>query len=168
MRASAAARIVLAVLLVSTGASATARVGPAVPATAIDVRSGERVEIGGRGAVTHLVFFATWCPPCLDELARLAELHATWAARGYRLVVVGVDRRQTRERLATFLSDERPPGELVFDEAGALSRAYAVERLPTHVVLDASGAVVRRAPALSADLVSDLTTRLAGAASPSR
>ena len=45
--------------------------------------------------VLHLVFFATWCPPCVQELERLADLEERWGNRGYRLVLVAVRNRHT-------------------------------------------------------------------------
>jgi thiol-disulfide isomerase/thioredoxin len=97
----------------------------------------------------HLVFFATWCPPCLDEFRALSELEARWSSRGYRLVLVAVPTRQSRERLSTFLSETRPPGEVLFDVKGAAVKAFAVDRLPSHLLLDARGEVALRSERLS-------------------
>ncbi len=122
-----------------------------LPLRLLDPAGGElRVE-AGRGPL-HLVFFATWCPPCLDELPRLAELEARWTDRGYRLVLVAVPSRQSRDRLARFIEDRAPPGRLGFDSTGAVQQALGVEELPSHVLLAGDGTVLARASQLGPEL----------------
>jgi peroxiredoxin len=96
------------------------------------------------------VFFATWCPPCKEELSRLTELEARFGDRGYRLLIIAVSTRQSAERLAGFAAEHRLPGELLFDAGGDAERAWGVERLPTHIVLDASGREALRSGGLDA------------------
>jgi thiol-disulfide isomerase/thioredoxin len=90
------------------------------------------------------VFFATWCPDCVEELTQLGGLEARWEEQGYRLVIVAVRTRQSADRLVDFIEEERPPGRLLFDMKGEAERAWNVTQLPTHVVLDASGREVAR------------------------
>ncbi len=57
-------------------------------ATLTDPVTGKPVVIQpGKGAL-HIVFFATWCPTCMEELPRLGEIEARWGTQGYRLVLV--------------------------------------------------------------------------------
>jgi peroxiredoxin len=112
--------------------------------------------------VLHIVFFATWCPVCVEELDELAELQARWEERGYRLVLVAVRTRHTADRLARFAAERRPPGELLFDSTGDAARTLEADGLPTHVLLDASGAVIHRAPSLEDGLVEALEKHMRG------
>ncbi len=133
-----------------------------LPLRLLDPAGGElRVE-AGRGPL-HLVFFATWCPPCLEELPRLGEIEARWADRGYRLVLVAVPSRQTRERLAQFVKRSGPPGQVGFDEGGTLQRTLEVEELPAHVLLGPDGTVLLRAGALDPALEGEIARVLAPA-----
>lgn len=116
------------------------------------------LEIGA--PVLHIVFFALWCPPCLDELEALRQLHARWAERGYRLVLVAVQTRHTAERLTRFAAEHDLPGELLFDIDGAAEQRFAAAGLPTHLLLDESGEVVLRADAVG-DVGPVLEDRLA-------
>ncbi len=102
-----------------------------------------RVEPGA--PALHIVFFAIWCPPCVDELRALGELDARWSERGYRLVLIAVQTRHTRERLASFAAGRELPGELLFDVNGRAQAALRAEQLPTHIVIDSSGKEVLRA-----------------------
>jgi thiol-disulfide isomerase/thioredoxin len=117
--------------------------------TAIDPVSGERVPLLERGALFHIVLFATWCPPCVDELPYLADLEARWGEDGYVLVLVAVPQRQDRERLRAFLEQRRVPGRLVYDLRGDVLRDLGVDEIPTHVLLDGDGVELVRGVALA-------------------
>jgi thiol-disulfide isomerase/thioredoxin len=137
------------VLALVAGAHAVAAT---FPLNLEDPLSGQPVRIEPGPAALHLVFFATWCPPCLEELDRLAELEARHAHQGYRLVLIAVPTRQSRERLAQLIQRRRPPGTVVFDASGAARDALVVGEIPAHVLVDASGKVVEQADGLSAEL----------------
>ncbi len=122
---------------------------------------GREVLVSPGAPVLHVVFFATWCPPCVDELRALADLEARWAGRGYRLVLVAVPTRQTRERLAAFVREASPPGEVLFDRTGSAERACGVERLPVHLLFEAKGQIVLRSENL-ADGVEAAVARILG------
>lgn len=109
-----------------------------------------RVTVVPQAGLTHLVFFATWCPPCTAELPRLAELEARWAGRGYRLVLVAVSGRQSADRLRQFKAGADPPGMLLWDSDGKVSARLDAGEIPTHLLVDSRGRIVLRAPELNA------------------
>jgi hypothetical protein len=78
------------------------------------------------------------------------------------LVLVAVRTRQTADRLARFAAERRPPGELLFDSTGDAARTLRADGLPTHVLFDASGAEIHRAPSLEDGLVKALEAHMRG------
>jgi thiol-disulfide isomerase/thioredoxin len=131
-------------------------------AAVTDPLSGDQVVLEPDGRVMHLVFFATWCPPCVEELDRLTELNARWEGRGYRLVVVGVNRRQTVDRLKSFAKGRGFPGRLLYDGTGNLGRGFESEELPAHIVLDGKGNEVLRSSALDGEIESAIDRLVGG------
>lgn len=123
-----------------------------LPLKLVDPASGEVVSVDAGPAALHLVFFATWCPPCRAELEQLADLEATWGEQDYELVVVAVQARHDRERLQRFARESSPPGRLLFDSGGEAQKAWQATHLPTHVVLDRTGQEVARSGALDATI----------------
>lgn len=138
-----------------------------VPGTRLDqplrlmdpVRGTEEALEAGE-PVLHVVFFATWCKPCLEELRGLSELEANWGGRGYRLVIVAVASRQSAERLSAFARAHRPPGRLLFDPSGEATRALAVDRLPAHLLFGPGGELLLRAPSLEGGVAAAIEQRL--------
>lgn len=145
--------------------SGLVRAAAPLPVTLADPRNGRPVELRAGAKALHIVFFATWCPPCVSELDRLAAFEARARSKGYRLVLVAVQTRHTRERLADFIDKRRPPGELLHDAEGIAGRAFGAEQLPLHVVLDSGGAVVQRSGALDG-AVEQAIERLLGGGPP--
>jgi hypothetical protein len=132
-----------------------------LPLTLVDPVGGARVEVQAGGEALHVVAFATWCPDCVGELERLAELEARFSGRGYRLVVIGVQTRQTAERLARFVGEKKPPGRWLFDAEGLAERALAADALPLHVLFDSTGSEVARSRTLDAAFEAVIEERLA-------
>jgi thiol-disulfide isomerase/thioredoxin len=156
------------VALIVLGGAAAAPAAAEAPPNLEDPRTGEQVVLEAGAPALHVVFFATWCPPCVEELTRLGALEARWSDRGYRLVLVGIRTRQTAERLAEFADAEEPPGRLLFDAAGEAERAWQAERLPTHLVLDPSGREVARSSELDESIETAIGELLAARRSRER
>lgn len=158
-RRGPAARSVLlcaSLLLLGSPAPPVVAAGGDLSLTLVHPERKSEVLLQPGAEVLHVVFFATWCPPCVEELNRLADLDARWEERGYRLVVVAVRARHTPERLARFAAQHRPPGELYLDASGQAARALGAESVPTHVLLDATGRLIHRADALDDGVVEAL------------
>lgn len=154
----ARAAIALIVGLAAVGGAAA----QTLPLSAQDPVGGATVTIAAGNPATHVVLFATWCPPCVDELEDLAALEARWGDLGYRLVIVAVSARQDADRLARFRSAHSPPGRLLFDADGAVQAALGAEELPAHFVFDRSGALVVSGPSLDGaveDRIEELVRR---------
>jgi cytochrome c biogenesis protein CcmG/thiol:disulfide interchange protein DsbE len=128
--------------------------------------AGRAATIGSRLAPVTLVhFWATWCPPCIQETPKLQRLiHDLSGNPGFSVVMVAV--ADNSDRVRTFLG---PGSEMVlFDPNWKVANRYGTDKLPeTYLVV--RGQVVRKwvgmtdwdDPALRADLAA----RLKGGAS---
>ena len=128
---------ILLLLLLGTALHAAA------PLQGVDVAAGggtASIPLGS--GVTHVVFLASWCPPCLEELPTLRELEARYGAEGYQLVIIAVGRRQTLARVQKLQRDRELPGKVIFDIDGALERRFSVTDLPHHLLLGSDGGVL--------------------------
>lgn len=96
----------------------------------------DQVGPGGRASALVLVFGASWCEPCLEELPALGRLAQARAPIPF--VVVGIDREA--EGQAKLAEVVRPyPLVLLSDDDQSTADLYGVETLPTLLVLDGEG-----------------------------
>jgi len=148
----AAAVLILAIARSAAWAADAPEAIPVAPALrAMDPSTGEEVALDPAQGPLHLVFIATWCRPCLSELPKLFDLEDRWKQDGYRLVLVAVSTRQSRERLVEFLGQGPVPGRLLFDSTGTVAAAFGATTIPVHVLTDRRGRIVARAGTLDAD-----------------
>jgi cytochrome c biogenesis protein CcmG/thiol:disulfide interchange protein DsbE len=82
--------------------------------------------------VTLVHFWATWCPPCMDELPKLVAFADGISDDRFGLVLVAVaDQPDTAKK---FLGSERFP--LLFDPSWEVAHRFATEKLPeTHLLV---------------------------------
>ena len=157
------------VLLGSVLAAETPSTVPSPPLSATDPVTGERVTLDPAQGPMHVVFIATWCQPCLQDLPKLFELDDRWKADGYRLFLVAVPTRQTAARLKEFAASQPHAGRLLFDADGSVTSAFGATNIPAHVLVDRRGTIVARAGTVDAAFKSavERVIRQEGRARPS-
>ncbi len=98
-----------------------------------------------RGRVVFLNFWATWCPPCVEEIPSMLSL-----ARGQsqdEFIMLAVTQDDDHDALISFLREAGMTSNDVLilqDPGGELTRAYGTQLLPETYVIDRAGTVVAR------------------------
>jgi peroxiredoxin len=123
--------------------------GMAAPEFTLPDLHGQQHTLSGlRGKVAVLNFWATWCPPCVEEMPSLDGLHKALAPEG--LVVLGISVDEDASALRRFVQ-ERGIGLTVLHDPGGrqAATAYGVRGFPETVVVGPDGLVIEsyRGPA---------------------
>lgn len=109
-----------------------------------------------RGKVLLLVYWATWCKPCTEEVPALQALYAKYRARGFEILGVNLDLE--RAAVPAYISTHRITWATLHEPGGLdsrLARQLGILSLPTMVLLDRRGTVVS-----AETTVADLKTEL--------
>lgn len=100
-------------------------------------------QLRGRPVIVH--YWATWCGPCKQDMKRLRSLQARYQRAGLQLVGVNID--NNREQAIEFLKENSLPWTQLYEEGGLegspLSRQFGVQTLPTMMLIDSKGRMVR-------------------------
>lgn len=96
---------------------------------------------GYKGRPMVLDFWATWCGPCTLQAPILDRVAKRYESRG--LVVLGVNVDDPPEVARQHALRQRLSYPIVIDSARDASRKYGVEKLPSLVVIDREGKVVK-------------------------
>lgn len=119
---------------------------PALLAASLPDPNGTRRQVGEwRGRVTVINFWATWCPPCLEEIPDFVRLQEALRAQGVQFLGIAVDEPV---RVRQFAGSARINYPVLVGQAEAveLSRQAGNRRggLPYTLVLDDHGRVIGR------------------------
>jgi peroxiredoxin len=129
------------ILLLSDATPPPIAPGQAAPAFELERLDGGRVSLESlRGRVVLLNFWATWCPPCEEEMPAMERLHQTLAGQPFELVAVSVDEDRNavvkfRERLGLHFP-------ILLDPRRKVSGAYQTFRYPESFLIDPQGRIV--------------------------
>ncbi len=96
-----------------------------------------------RGRVVVLDFFATWCRPCRAAIPKLNKLRQRYAKRGVSVIGFALDKGGVA-KLRPFVARHRVQFPVVLGNLALARRLARVEVLPTTVVIDPQGRMVRR------------------------
>lgn len=111
--------------------------GPEKQAFSLDDLHGNRRDLRAfAGKVVLVHFFATWCEPCVSEMASLQRLATT--TRGKPFVILAVDVAEVDLRVWAFFEKQPADFTVLLDRDRAVSKSWDVSALPTTFVLDAN------------------------------
>ena len=104
-----------------------------------------------------LIFWATWCPTCVEEIPALNALHKKHAFGGLRLLAVNV--QESPEMLLDFIKTHPMSYPILLDQTGEVAEKYKIEGLPVSVLLAKGGEILYYGFSLPGNLDELLETR---------
>ncbi|MEY3952386.1 MAG: hypothetical protein RL320_1188 [Pseudomonadota bacterium] len=108
--------------------------------------AGEKQVLGQhRGRLTVVNFWATWCPPCVEEMPELSQFHTDLALSGVKVIGIAVD---SPSSVREFLQ-ERPvsyPSFTLGASGSELARKLGApaDALPYTVLINEEGDVLKQ------------------------
>jgi thiol-disulfide isomerase/thioredoxin len=118
--------------------------GSALTATQFKDLSGQSGSLEQwRGQVLVVNFWASWCPPCLEEIPGLVRIHRELAPKGLQIVGIAVDSADNARKSAAQLGVSYPvliAGMEVIDLTRRLGNRPGA--LPYTLFLDRNGKIV--------------------------
>ena len=95
-----------------------------------------------RGKVVFLNFWATWCPPCRDEMPSMESLYQRFKDSG--LEIIAVNLLESRREVSAFMEQYNLSFPAVFDLRGSVGSTYGAHAIPTTYIIDRRGLAVAR------------------------
>jgi cytochrome c biogenesis protein CcmG, thiol:disulfide interchange protein DsbE len=100
------------------------------------------------GKVILLNIWATWCPPCRQEMPSLERLHEELGGRGLSVVAVSVDESSspdgTHALVQQFVKRYGLKFPVLLDPRGHVEDLYGVDALPTTFLIDREGRIRKK------------------------
>lgn len=97
------------------------------------------VDKGEKAAVIN--FWATWCPPCREEMP---ELQQFYQANGQRVNFYAVNIQESTDKIREFFIKHRYEMPVLMDEDASTARLFQITAIPTTIVIDRNGSIKYR------------------------
>ena len=149
----------------SEGGSETGiEVGQYPPTFTLTDLDGNNVALGDfRGSVVVVDLWATWCPPCRDEIPVLIDLYSQYRDEGLVILGVGLDRGGAPD-LVPFVEKYSITYPILVG-GRAVSEAYKVTGIPTTFIIGRDGRIVAKHVGFAMEMVPELTSEIVNALS---
>lgn len=112
-----------------------------------------------KGKAIILDFWATYCPPCRDEIPHLNELQAKYGAQGLQIIGLNVGGDEDKPKVPAFVKEFKIVYPIAYPEDDLLQFVTGNDdRIPQTAVFDRNGKMVKKIVGFDASAKKDLET----------
>ncbi|MEI8356400.1 MAG: TlpA disulfide reductase family protein [Deltaproteobacteria bacterium] len=106
--------------------------------------SGENFRLAdSRGKVVMLNFWATWCPPCQEELPSLADLNKAMSGKNFQMQTVALD-KEGRSAVEGYFRRTGVRVPTLLDASGSVGKIFGVTGIPETFLIDKEGLIRKK------------------------
>ncbi len=130
--------------LVMAGCSPSSAQGVEVGNLAPDFQlqnfDGQTVSLGNlQGKPVLINFWATWCPPCRDEMPYIQEIYEEWSDK--ELVVLAINLGESSAKVEEFIQSYNLSFTVLLDTKQDVAQRYNITGIPTTFFIDKAGII---------------------------
>ena len=117
--------------------------GPA-PAITVNSLNGKPLNLSDlKGKVVLLNFWATWCPPCREEIPSMMKLNSAMAGKPFQMVAVSID-EGGRPAIESFFKTSGFSLPAYTDPDNRAAKAYGITGVPETFIIDKNGILIKK------------------------
>ena len=124
--------------------AAAAVEGAVAPDFSVKDLEGKEVRLSSlKGKVVMVNFWATWCPPCKEEIPSMMKLNKSMEGKPFQMLAISIDEGGKTAVDKYFKSS----GNLLpayLDTDGAISQGYGITGVPETFILDRNGVIQKK------------------------
>lgn len=96
-----------------------------------------------KGRVVLLNIWATWCPPCVEEMPSMEKLYQALRGEGFEILAVSIDASGAQDVLP-FMKKHKLSFPVLIDPKGTLKGLYQTTGVPESFIIDKDGILVEK------------------------
>ncbi|WP_330112635.1 cytochrome c biogenesis protein/redoxin (plasmid) [Cetobacterium somerae] len=122
----------------------------------LDQYGNEHILSNYKGKVVFLNFWATWCPPCKEEMPTIEELYKEFGENKNEVIILGITNPVTEENpngqdknideIKYFLQENNYSFPTVFDKTGIYFDNFKIRAFPTTYIIGKDGEIKTAIP----------------------
>lgn len=133
-------------MISSQRANVGLEVGNLAPDFELKTVEGNSIKLSSlKGKKVILNFWATWCPPCRQEMPDMEKFYTENKDSGIEILAVNL--LQTEKgpaEVSAFIQDFGITFPVVVDEQGSVGKLYKVSSIPASFIIDSEGVIQRK------------------------
>ncbi len=102
-----------------------------------DMAGAQKGRSSLKGKIVLLNFWATWCPPCKEEIPHIESLSKTMKGKAFEVFAVSLG--EDAETVRRFVAEQKMTFPVYLDPKNSLAKTYASQGIPTTYILDKEG-----------------------------
>ncbi len=115
--------------------------GETAPDFQLEDTEGKLVSLSAlRGKVVLVNFWATWCPPCREEMPSMERLNEVMAGEDFVLLAINTEQKG-RTVVPDFLKKTPYSFPILFDDKEVVQNLYGVYKFPESFVIRKDGTI---------------------------
>lgn len=106
--------------------------------------AGENVNLASlRGKVVLVNFWATWCPPCREEIPSMVKLNQAMAGKPFQMLAISID-EGGKEEVEKFYKSAGASLPTLLDTEQQVGASYGITGVPETFVIDPKGVILKK------------------------
>jgi peroxiredoxin len=104
--------------------------------------TGETVKLSDlRGKAVLVNLWATWCPPCREEMQTIEKVYQEYKDQGFTVLAVNMTYQDDPLAVMPFVNQQKLTFPILLDETGQMANAYQLRSLPSSYFVRRDGIV---------------------------
>jgi len=96
-----------------------------------------------KGKVIFLNFWATWCPPCRNEMPAMEKLHRSLRSENFAILAVGL--KEPGKKIEDFFKKRELSFTALLDPTGEAAHQFGIASIPTTFIVNKNGELIGKA-----------------------
>ena len=137
---------ILSIVVRSLDSNSTSTAAPQqgfpAPDFELATTTGEVIRLSDfRGQAVLLNLWATWCPPCREEMPAINQVYNEFKNQGLVVLAMNMTYQDDVSAVAPFIERYELTFPILLDETGDIARDYQMRSLPTSFFIDRNGII---------------------------
>jgi peroxiredoxin len=112
------------------------------PDFALETLTGETVKLSDlRGQAVLVNLWATWCPPCREEMQTIETVYQEYKDQEFIVLAVNMTYQDDASAIAPFIDKQRLTFPILLDETSTAATAYQLHSLPSSYFIRRDGII---------------------------
>ncbi|HMK66103.1 MAG TPA: TlpA disulfide reductase family protein [Thermodesulfobacteriota bacterium] len=120
------------------------RIGEAAPDFRLSALGGKSVSLSDyKGKVVFLNIWASWCPPCREEMPSMEALYNKLKGMPFEMIAVSID-QSGEETVGSFAAQFGLTFPVLLDPESKTYRLYGLTGVPETFIVDKNGVIIQK------------------------